>query len=148
MSSSKLKNLFSTRLTFSSTCDLINSYRALCADNNWKPTFAGLLSHCYLTYEEYLSLCESENLNDRKVAKILTLFKQDLEAVLEQKLLYQDNLPKFYDKKVGLELLKSMNPKRFAIENKVNVIQEKFKAKEIEFKNVSGHSLELENKSS
>lgn len=148
MSSDKLKNLFCSRITFSGICNLIDSYRAKCADKNWKPTFAGLLSHCYLTYDEYLTLCESENLNDRKVAKILTLFKQDLEAVLEQNLLYQDNLPKFYDKKVGLELLKSMNPKRYVADSKVSIVQEKIKAKEIDFKNISGHSLEIEHKTS
>ena len=115
MSNKKLMNvprgLFSgVKLTAKVVWNHIEHYRAVAVG---KMTFGGLLTSLYLTYEEFEALCKSDDVEDMKVVKLLLLFKQDLEAQLEQKLIYQDDLPKFYNHQSLQFVMKKMNPKRY-----------------------------------
>lgn len=87
----------------------INSYQEV----EKKPTFTGLLTKLMLTYEDFQRLKRSDSPQVKKAVRLLELYRQHLESEMEKKLIYQENLPKFYDKRALQFILTKSNPERF-----------------------------------
>lgn len=87
----------------------INLYQ----ESEKKPTFTGLLTKLMLTYEDFQRLKRSDSPQVQKAVKLLELYRQHLESEMEKKLIYQENLPKFYDKRALQFVLTKSNPERY-----------------------------------
>lgn len=87
----------------------INSYQEV----EKKPTFTGLLTKLMLTYEDFQRLKRSDSPQVKKAVRLLELYRQHLESEMEKKLIYQENLPKFYDKRALQFVLTKSNPERY-----------------------------------
>lgn len=87
----------------------INLYQ----ESEKKPTFTGLLTKLMLTYEDFQRLKRSDSVQVQKAVKLLELYRQHLESEMEKKLIYQENLPKFYDKRALQFVLTKSNPERY-----------------------------------
>lgn len=87
----------------------INTYQEV----EKKPTFTGLLTKLMLTYEDFQRLKRSDSPQVKKAVRLLELYRQHLESEMEKKLIYQENLPKFYDKRALQFVLTKSNPERY-----------------------------------
>lgn len=87
----------------------INLYQ----ESTKQPTFTGLLTKLMLTYQDFNKMKRSDNPQIQKAVRLLELYRQHLESEMEKKLIYQENLPKFYDKRVLQFVLSKSNPERY-----------------------------------
>lgn len=78
-----------------------------------RPTFSKVLTELGLTFSDYEQLKVSESSINRKTAHLLELYKQHLEGLMEERLIYQENLPKFYNHNSLMFAMKKSNPIRY-----------------------------------
>lgn len=88
-----------------------------------RPTFGKVLVELGLTYADFEKMKVSESRFNLQSAHMLELFKQHLENEMEERLIYQDNLPRFYRHDALQFVMKKTNPARYG--DKVLEIQKK-----------------------
>lgn len=93
--------------------DHVSGVIAVFQEEEVRPTFGKLLVRLGLTWSQYEKLKGSDSPINQKSVYILELYKQHLESVFEEKLLYQENLPKFYNHGSLQFALKKLNPARY-----------------------------------
>lgn len=78
-----------------------------------QPTYIGLLTRLGVTPREVEQMRKSTNRNVLNAVRMLDLYKQHLEAEMEKRLIYQKDLPKFYNHSSLQFALKKSNPLRY-----------------------------------
>lgn len=106
-----------------------------------KPTFNGLLARLFITHKEFIRMKNQTSPKMKAVVKILEIFRQNLMADLEKKLVYQTDLPQFYDKNVALRFLQGQQAQVFYEDS-----EQSEQSKKDEQKNISGYSLTFNDK--
>lgn len=105
----KAKGLISTQLSVVGVSNVISEYQK----ETQYPTFSGLLVRLGITWREYNEMTKSENPKVQKAVRVMELFKQHLESKMEEMLIYQQNLPKFYNHNSLMFAMKKSNPLRY-----------------------------------
>lgn len=78
-----------------------------------QPTYIGLLTKLGLTPRDVEQMRKSTDRKVQSAVRMLELYKQHLEAEMEKRLIYQKDLPKFYNHSSLQFALKKSNPLRY-----------------------------------
>lgn len=82
-------------------------------ESGLRPTFGKVLTELGLTFSDFEELKASGSAINLKSVHLLELYKQHLESLMEERLIYQENLPRFYNHNSLMFAMKKVNPVRY-----------------------------------
>lgn len=112
-----------------------------------RPTYTGLLTFLGVTPRDISEMSKSTDRNVLSAMRLLELYKQHLESEMEKKLIYQEDLPKFYNHKSLEFVLKKSNPAKYGDKVVAISTNQSGNVKLDDLKNESGFSITEETKS-
>lgn len=112
-----------------------------------RPTYMGLLTFLGVTPGEVANMSKSTDRNVLSAMRLLELYKQHLESEMEKRLIYQDDLPKFFNHQSLQFVMKKSNPARYGDKVVAVSTNQSGNVKLDNLKNESGFSITEETKS-